>query len=120
MPDVVEAHQARDGTTASYGIAAPAALALAEQVLRRDGADAVEVHASDGYLLASYGLDASSYGTYVGVWIRPAGASRSEVTVVTKRAYALGAITRLTEGGFHEDFRSALPGAAASPEAQRL
>lgn len=108
VSDVVEAHQAGDGTLRRYPVEPKRAFALARDILKREGADAVEEHEAEGYLLASFGADATSYGTHAGVWITAVGAHEVDVKMITKRANPVAAVTRLTEATFHDRFGEAL------------
>jgi hypothetical protein len=108
MGDVVGAHQVHDGTSVVYDVPPAAAMAIAVEVLHDEGNAQLEVHASEGYVLASFDMNGLSWGTEAGVWVEPAGPQASRVTVVTKRRVAINAVTILTEDGFHRDFALAV------------
>ncbi len=105
LADVVEAHGRGEGTTQTYDLSKDDAWRVSYAALRWNGADAIEEHKEDGYMLTSTGMGMFTYGTVMGVWIRSTDPGHSEVSVITKRRVATNMITDLTENGFHDDFR---------------
>ena len=109
MGDVVQAKESgSEGTTKNYPVTVEQAWEISKTVFRWEGADAIEEHKSDGYMLTSSGMNLVSYGAVMGAWIKPLGPSNTEVTVVTKRRVQVNAFTTLTEGTFHRRFAQAV------------
>ena len=106
MSDVVEAKH--EGTSEVYTVNADQAWEIAKAVFRWEGADVIEEHRDEGYLLASSGMNAVSWGTVMGAWIDPIDEDTTKVTVVTKRRVAVNVATTLTETTFHKDFAYAV------------
>lgn len=108
MQDVVQAKESgREGVTQTYPVAPNQAWDIAKTVFRWEGADAIEEHRDQGYMLTSSGINLVSYGTVMGAWIEPAGPG-SKVTVVTKRRVQTNLFTTLTESTFHRRFGQAV------------
>ena len=102
MADVVG--NKNDGTSRVYDVSADQAWELAKIVFRTEGADAIEEHRDQGYMLTSSGSNFYSRGAVMGAWIEPYGENRMNVTVVTKRRVKTNLFTTLTEGTFHRRF----------------
>lgn len=97
--------QAKDeGTTKVCPVTKDEAWKIAMMVFRWEGADAIEEHKDEGYMLTSSGMNLVSYGSVMGAWVEPVGAGESRVTVVTKRRIATNFVTTLTESTFHTRF----------------
>jgi len=92
------------GTTRTYAVTENQAWEIAAHVFRWEGADAIEEHRRQGYMLTSSGPTMFSWGTVMGAWIEPVDATHTKVTVVTKRRIAINAATTLTESTFQKDF----------------
>lgn len=106
MGDVAKSKD--QGTSAVYSVPADSAWEIAKTVFRWEGADAIEEHRNEGYMLTSSGMNFVSYGAVMGAWIEPAENNSSKVTVVTKRRIATNIATTLTEGKFHKRFGQAV------------
>lgn len=104
MNDVVVEKQQGGGTARLYQMPPDAAWSIAMSTLHDQGADTIEEHRPEGYMLSSIGTGFMSYGTLVGVWVLPQSPVQTLVSVVTKRKSQTALITDLTEGGFHERF----------------
>jgi hypothetical protein len=105
MRDVVRDGEMGEGTTRTYVVSPDRAWDIARSVLVWEGgAERIEDRRGDGYMLASSGVEAFSWGTHMGVWIAPVDRSRVRVTVVTKRKVSTNFATALTESTFHERF----------------
>jgi hypothetical protein len=102
MADVV-GHK-YEGTTGSYELSSDQAWELAKVVFRTEGADAIEEHRDEGYILTSSGSNFYSRGAVMGAWIEPHSGNRMNVTVLTKRRVKTNLFTTLTEGTFHRRF----------------
>ncbi len=96
------------GTSAVYPVTADQAWDIAKTVFRWEGADAIEEHRNDGYMLTSSGMNMVSYGAVMGAWIDPIDKDKTKVTVVTKRRLSLNAATTLTEATFQKRFAQAV------------
>ncbi len=109
LTDVIQTKQGGGGTWQVYNLRPDVAYGIARDVLRSEGADAIEEHPAEGYMLTSTGNNGVSAGCFVGVWIEPQPpAPYTKVTVVTKRKQSLNAITGLTEETFQRDFATAV------------
>jgi hypothetical protein len=102
MADVV-GHK-DEGTTRGYELSSDQAWELAKIVFRTEGADAIEEHRDEGYMLTSSGSNFYSKGAVMGAWVEPDGGSRINVTVLTKRRVKTNLFTTMTEGTFHRRF----------------
>jgi len=81
---------------------------IARTVFRWEGADAIEEHRDEGYMLTSSGMNLVSSGAVMGAWVDPLDKNNSKVTVVTKRRIATNVATTLTETTFHKRFGQAV------------
>lgn len=61
------------GTVQVYPVTNDQAWEIAKTVFRWEGADAIEEHRSEGYMVTSSGVNLYSYGTVMGAWVEPAG-----------------------------------------------
>jgi hypothetical protein len=102
MADVVD-HK-HEGTAMVYELTSDQAWELAKVVLRTEGADAIEEHRDQGYMLTSSGSNFYSRGAVMGAWVEPYSGNRMVVTVLTKRRVKTNLFTTLTEGTFHRRF----------------
>jgi len=96
------------GTSVVYPVNADQAWEISKAVFRWEGADAIEEHRKDGYMLTSSGMNMVSYGAVMGAWIDPVDQNNTKVTVVTKRRLAMNLATTLTEDTFHKRFGQAV------------
>jgi hypothetical protein len=106
MGDVVRAKD--EGIAKIYPVNADQAWEIAKTVFRWEGADAIEEHRTEGYMLTSSGISLVSYGAVMGAWIEPVDKDNARVTVVTKRRIATNIATTLTETTFHKRFAQAV------------
>jgi hypothetical protein len=106
MGDVVRAKD--EGTAKVYPVNADQAWEISKTVFRWEGADAIEEHKSEGYMLTSSGMNWVSWGAVMGTWIEPVDKDNTRVTVVTKRRIATNIATTLTETTFHKRFAQAV------------
>jgi hypothetical protein len=102
MADVVG--NKNEGTTRLYELSSDQAWELAKIVFRTEGADAIEEHRDEGYMLTSSGSNFYSKGAVMGAWVEPDSGNRINVTVLTKRRVKTNLFTTLTEGTFHRRF----------------
>ncbi len=96
------------GTSVVYPVKADQAWDIAKAVFRWEGADAIEEHRKDGYMLTSSGMNMVSWGAVMGAWIDSIDKDRTKVTVVTKRRLSMNVATTLTESTFHNRFAQAV------------
>lgn len=96
------------GTSAVYPVTTDQAWDIAKTVFRWEGADAIEEHRKDGYMLTSSGLNMVSWGAVMGAWIDTLDKNNTKVTVVTKRRLSVNIATTLTEATFHKRFAQAV------------
>jgi hypothetical protein len=97
-----------EGTSMVYSVPADKAWDIAKTVFRWEGADAIEEHRKENYMLTSSGMNMVSYGAVMGAWIEPVDKNSTKVTVVTKRRLAMNVATTLTETTFHKRFAQAV------------
>jgi hypothetical protein len=109
LKDVVAEKERGGGTSKTYPIAPDLAFEVSRDVLRSRGGDAIEEHRAEGFMLTSSSATEVTRGTFIGVWVAPAG-EQTLVTVVTKRKFPTDIVTTLTEGRFHEYFAQVLAG----------
>jgi hypothetical protein len=81
---------------------------IAKVVFRWEGADAIEEHKEEGYILTSSGMNLVSWGAVMGAWIDPIDKESTKVTVVTKRRISTNLATTLTETTFQKRFAQAV------------
>lgn len=100
------------GKTVVYPVTKDQAWEISKAVLRWSGAKTeknnITEYKNEGYMLASAGMNAISWGTIMGVWIESVDKKNTRVTVITKRKFVLSMGTRLTENGFHKKFEEAM------------
>lgn len=97
-----------EGTAKIYPVDAEQAWEISRTVFRWEGADAIEEHKADGYMLTSTGMNWVSYGAVMGAWIDSVDKNNTKITVVTKRRIATNIATTLTESTFHRRFAQAV------------
>ena len=102
MGDVARAKD--EGTSKVYPVNADQAWDISKSIFRWEGADAIEEHKTEGYMLTSSGMNWVSWGSVMGAWIDPVDKDNTKVTVVTKRRIATNIATTLTEETFHKRF----------------
>ena len=109
MGDVVRAKESgSEGVTRVYPVTPEQAWDISKMVFHWEGANDIEPHRDQGYMLTSSGWNVFSWGTYMGAWIRPIDANNTEVTVVTKRKASMSLVTKLTESKYHRRFEEAV------------
>lgn len=106
MNDVLESKD--EGTVKIYAVGTDKGWDIAMRVLRWEGAESIEEHKSEGYILTTIGANLISAGSVVGIWVEPAGKGKSKVTAVTKRKMQTNVATGLTETTFHDRFQQAV------------
>lgn len=109
LTDVLRAKQeGGQGTIDVYKATSDQSWEIAKTVFRWEGADAIEEHRDQNYMLTSSGTDFLSWGTVMGAWVEPINVDNTKVTVITKRRMQIGAFTTLTEYTFQQRFKQAL------------
>lgn len=106
MSDVMQSKD--QGTVKVYPVNADQAWDIAKTVFRWEGADAIEEHRKEGYMLTSAGMNLISAGAVMGAWIESVDNNSTKVTVVTKRRIQTNLATTLTETTFHKRFAQAV------------
>jgi hypothetical protein len=105
LNDVIRAKETgSEGTAKTYAVTSDQAWEISKAVFRWEGADAIEEHRAEGYMLTSSGMNLVSWGAVMGAWVEPVDKANTKVTVVTKRRLTVNAFTTLTEGTFHKRF----------------
>ncbi len=108
LTHVIREKEAGGGTTRVYPVDVDQAWDIARSVFRWSGADAIEEHREQGYMLTSSGMNVVSVGAVMGAWVEPVGQERTQVTVVTKRRLSMNIATTLRETTFHKRFARAV------------
>lgn len=109
MQDVVKVKEnGSEGTSQTYNVSEAQAWEIAKTVFRWEGADAIEEHRDQHYMLTSSGMNLVSYGAVMGAWIEPTDSTLTKVTVVTKRRVSMNIATTLTETTFQRRFAQAV------------
>ena len=109
MQDVVKVKESgKEGTTKNYPVTEAQAWEIAKTVFRWEGADAIEEHRDQHYMLTSSGVNLVSWGAVMGAWVEPIKEDDTKVTVVTKRRVTVNVATTLTESTFHKRFAQAV------------
>jgi len=109
MQDVVKVKEnGTEGTSQTYSVNESQAWEIAKTVFRWEGADAIEEHKEQHYMLTSSGMNLVSYGAVMGAWIEPVDNTNTKVTVVTKRRVSMNIATTLTESTFQRRFAQAV------------
>lgn len=106
MGDVTQSKE--EGTSKVYPVTADQAWDIAKSAFRWEGADAIEEHRAEGYMLTSSGMNWVSWGAVMGAWIDPVDKNNTRVTAVTKRRISVNVATTLTEATFHKRFAQAV------------
>ncbi len=106
MSDVMSSKD--EGTAVTYTVGTDRAWDIAMTVLRWEGAETIEEHRKDGYMLTTTSADMVSAGTLIGVWVDKISDKSTKVTVVTKRKMSTNIATGLTETTFHERYAQAV------------
>ena len=106
MSDVVQSKD--QGTSQVYPVTFDQAWTISMTVLRWEGADAIEEHKDQRYMLTSSGMNLVTSGSVMGVWVDPMPDGQMKVTVVTKRRIQTNVATTLTETTFHKRFAQAV------------
>jgi hypothetical protein len=102
LADVVRAKD--EGTAKMCPVTFDQAWTIAKAVFRWEGADAIEEHKDERYMLTSSGMNLVTYGAVMGAWVDPQPDGQMNVTVVTKRRIQTNIFTTLTETTFHRRF----------------
>lgn len=97
-----------EGTSQVYAVPADQAWDIAKTVFRWEGADAIEEHKAENYMLTSSGPNLVSWGAVMGAWIERVDDTNTKVTVVTKRRISMNVATTLTEATFQKRFAQAV------------
>jgi hypothetical protein len=86
--DVLRAHDAHEGEVRVFDVGMAQAWAAARAALRWNHAEAIEEHRAEGYMLATAGISAWSWGASMGVWLEPANAQGTQVRAIVSRKLA--------------------------------
>jgi hypothetical protein len=109
MQDVVRVKESgAEGTAQEYPVTSEQAWDISKTVFRWEGADAIEEHKDEHYMLTSSGANLISWGAVMGAWIEPGSKGNTKVTVVTKRRISVNVATTLTEATYHKRFAQAV------------
>jgi len=107
--DVIRVKEAgSEGTARVYPVTVDQAWDVATTVFRWEGADAIEEHRAEGYMLTSSGPNLVSWGAVMGAWVERVDDNSTKITVVTKRRISVNIATTLTESTFQRRFAQAV------------
>ena len=97
-----------EGTARRYPVTADQAWDISKTVFRWAGAERVDEHRAEGYMMATDAPDRRDYGTVMVAWVErdPDGVMR--VTVRTQSQMMLNPAVVLTEEDFHRRFVQAM------------
>ncbi len=103
--EVVKAGKAGNkGMAKVYPVDANQAWDITRAVFCWEKTDEIEEHRDENYVLTSTGMKMVAFGSVMGVWIEPADADNTRITVITKRRAQNDTFTKLTASTFHEKF----------------
>lgn len=109
MSEVIAAQkQGTEGLTVEYPVTENQAWEIAKTVLRAAGAQAIEEHRDENYLLTTSPHTLGVSGALVGVWIRKGSASSTAVTVISKRQIKSALFVAPTEARLQQGFAQAV------------
>jgi len=108
LDDVVREKQAGGGTARTYAVTFDQAWEISRTVFRWEGADQIEEHKDQKYMLTSSGMNFVSAGAVMGAWIEPLDEKNTRVTVITKRRMSTNIATTLTESTYQKTFAQAV------------
>jgi len=97
-----------EGTAQGLPVTVGQAWDIAKTVFRWEGADAIEEHKSENYMLTSSGPNLVPSGAVMGAWVERVDDANTKVTVVTKRRISVNVATTLTESKFQKRFAQAV------------
>jgi len=97
-----------EGVTVEYPITENQAWDIAKAVLREAGAQAIEEHRDQAYMLTTSPNTLGVSGALVGVWIRQSGTSTTAVTVISKRQIKSALFVAPTESKLQDRFAQAV------------
>jgi len=106
MNDVVRAKN--DGTAKVYPVSSDQAWEISKAVFRWEGADAIEEHKAEGYMVTSISMNWVYAAGIMAAWVEPVDKDSTRVIVVTKRKRATDFATTLPESTFHDRFAQAV------------
>lgn len=107
MQDVIEAEN--QGTAVVYPVTLNEAWDISRSVLHWEGADLIESHREEGYMLSTVPQSFWSTGGLVGVWIDSVTQHHTKVTIVVKKRHpqTIGG-PPFTESDFQKKFAEAV------------
>ncbi|MEO5797295.1 MAG: hypothetical protein ABIP34_20915 [Rhodoferax sp.] len=109
MSEVIAAKQnGSEGLAVEYPVTENQAWDIAKTVLREAGAQAIEEHRAENYMLTTSPNTLGVSGALVGVWISKGGVSTSTVTVITKRQIKSALFVAPTEAKLQSQFAQAV------------
>lgn len=109
MSEVIAAKETNsEGLTVEYPVTQNQAWDIAKTVLREAGAQALEEHRPEAYMLTTSPNTFGVSGALVGVWISPAGPSKTSVTIITKRQIKSALFSSPTETQLQARFAQAV------------
>ena len=105
--DVLSAHDADEGEIRVFAASMDEAWDAARAALRWNHAHEIEEHRAEGYMLATAGMSAWSWGASMGIWLEPANAQGTKVRAIVSRRLATN-VTAQSEGMLLDDIAKAV------------
>lgn len=97
-----------EGAARRYPVPADQAWDIVKAVFRWAGAERLEEHRAEGYILATDAPDRRDYGTVMAAWVERDPDGETRVTVRTQSRLLLNPALLLTEESFHRRFVQAM------------
>jgi hypothetical protein len=97
-----------EGTVNTYPVNFEEGWEICRRVFHWEGAEAIESHKKDSYMVTSHGPNGVSMGAFMAAWVEKVDENSTKITVVTKRKLATSVATPLTESAFHKRFEQAV------------
>lgn len=93
-----------EGVARTYPVTVDEAWTITQAVFRWGGAQAIEEHRAQGYMLTSAGGNLHGHGTVMGAWVEGVDATNTRVLVVMKQRLQSSVVFTITETMFHRRF----------------
>jgi hypothetical protein len=107
--EVMKARESgKEGMTQVYPVNTDEAWEITIAVFRWEKTDEVEEHRDRNYVITSTGMKMAAFGSVMGVWIEPADADHTKITVITKRRVQSDTFTELTGPKFFKRFEQGM------------
>jgi hypothetical protein len=105
---VLEERAKGEGTSKTYSVDAEQAWRISKQIFRWAGADAIEEHRAEGYMLATSPERPFQPAGVMGAWVESMNQHQTKVTVIVRRRLSTYLSTPLSEETFHTWFAGSI------------